>query len=283
MVLSNASMSKCNFLLHSHYKYDILSLQGVIQLMEPFVLTNKHYETLNFLTLGHQQCEPGYGFGYAFLSYYLIHYVKSGCGTFIKNGVEKKVNSGEIFIIKPDSVYSYTADMDDPWEYIWFGFNGKLAEVYFKDADDIMKVNDDSVIIDMLSARNLKNTQMEFLTGKLYEFISELFEEKETSNNYVKTVSDYIKANYMHPLSVDELSKTINLNSRYLSRVFKEEKGITIKEYIIKKKIAKAKELLFQGISVSDTALYVGYHDPFTFSKIFKKYTGVSPADFKKK
>lgn len=251
--------------------------------MEPFVLTNKHYETLNFLTLGHQQCEPGYGFGYAYPSYYLIHYVKHGCGTFVKNGVETKVNAGEIFIIKPDGVYSYFADTDHPWEYIWFGFNGKLAEVYFKDAEDIMKVTDDGIILDMLTARNLTNTKMEFLTGKLYEFISELFEEKEMSNNYVKTVSDYIKANYMHPLSVDELSRTINLNSRYLSRIFKEEKGIAIKEYIIKKKIAKAKELLSQKISVSDTAHYVGYSDPFTFSKIFKKYTGLSPTDFKKK
>lgn len=247
--------------------------------MEPFFLTDKHYETLNVLSFGHEKCKPCYSFGYAYLSYYLIHYVIKGCGSFVKNSIKTSVSAGEIFIIKPGGIYSYTADKNAPWEYVWFGFNGKLADM-FRDTDDIIKIDDDSVIMDMLTAHNLKNTQMEFLTGKLYEFISVLFEKNETSSNYIKTVSDYIKANYMHKISVSELAEAINLNSRYLSRIFKKEKGVTIKEYIIRKKINKARELLSQGISVSDTAMFVGYPDQFAFSKIFKKYTGYSPTEY---
>ena len=137
------------------------------------------------------------------------------------------------------------------------------------------------MIMDMLTSGSLKNTQIEFLTGKLYEFFSEVFEKRSTPNNYIKTVSDYIKANYMHQISISSLANAVNLNSRYLSRIFKEARGITIQEYIIKKRINKAKELLSQGLSVSETALFVGYHDPFTFSKIFKKYTGMSPSLYK--
>ncbi len=247
--------------------------------MENYMFENKHYKTLNIINLGHQKCPPLHSYSYALPNFYLIHYVVSGCGKLIKNKVEKKVKAGEMFIIKPENVYTYTADKEDPWEYIWISFDGDLSSI-FKNLDDIMKI-DGEIFHEMLQAGNLKNTQQEFLLGKLYTLISMIFEKAPAESNFIKMVSDFIKANYAYKLHVADIAETINLNSRYLSRIFKQQKGVTIQEYIIKYKVKKAQSLLDKGFNVCETARAVGYEDAFTFSKIFKKYTGISPTKYK--
>lgn len=244
-----------------------------------YVLENKHYKTLNILTFGHQKCESLHSYSYALPNFYLIHYVISGCGTFIKNKQERKVSEGELFIIKPDNVYEYTADNENPWEYMWFSFDGELSSIFEK-LDDVVKIQS-NIFSEMLEAKELKNTKHEYLLSKLYELISLLFEDEPSKNNYVKTVADYIKSNYAHRLSVADIANAMNLNSRYLSRIFKQEKSVTIQEYIINYKIKKAQTLLSKGFNVSEAAKAVGYDDVFTFSKIFRKHAGISPAKYK--
>lgn len=246
-----------------------------------YLIENKHFKTLNILTLGHQICEPLHSFSYAHTNFYLIHYVVSGKGTFIKNKKKTTVSKGQMFIIKPDNVYTYTADENDPWEYIWFSFDGELSGI-FEGFGDVLE-NDGTIITEMLEAANLKNTRAEFLTGKLYEFISSLLEDKPSKPDYVKTVSDFIKANYTDKIYVSDIAHAINLNSRYLTRIFKEKKGVSIQSYILNLKIKKAQSLLKKGFNVSEAAKAVGYDDVFTFSKIFKKYTGNSPSAYKSK
>lgn len=273
-------MSKCNFSIdfsvYIHYNKIVVK-----HMLKSYIIENKHFKTLNFLTLGQHKCPPGHTFSYAYTSFYLIHYVASGCGTFIKDGVAKKVSAGEIFIIKPDNVYTYIADENTPWNYIWFSFDGEIADI-FKDAADVMAV-DGSIIFEMLQAETFENTRTEFLTGKLYEFISSVFESASSKNNYVKKAADYIEANYMYKLRVKDIAENININSRYLSRIFKAEKGVSIQDYIINHKLAKAKFLLKKGFNVNETANLVGYDDVFTFSKIFKKHIGTSPSGHIKK
>lgn len=246
--------------------------------MENYIIENKNYSTLNFLSLGHEACKPSHTFSYAYTDFYLVHYIVRGCGCLYKNGVPRKVNAGEMFIIKPDNSYTYVADKEDPWEYIWFSFDGILASIFDK-LDDCVKYSG-GIVTEMLDAKDLENTRTEFLLGKLYELISELFENSKAENNYVKKAADYIKANYMHRMYVCDIAQSLHINSRYLSRIFKEVKGISIQEYMINYKIGKAKTLLKRGLNVTESAKLVGYDDTFTFSKIFKKHTGCSPSEY---
>ena len=243
--------------------------------MSEFILENKHYQTLNVLTLGQEACTPGYRYQYAYTHFYLVHYVLRGCGTFTMDGLTRPVSAGHIFIIKPGHAYTYTADLEDPWEYAWFSCNGDLAAV-FETVEDILPV-EGATILDMLQVDTLPNARMEYLTGKLYEFLSEILAPAPAENNYVRTVADYIKVNYMRHLRVADIAAALNLNSRYLSRLFKTQRGITIQEYILTCRVKQAKSLLAHGMSVAETALLVGYEDPFTFSKMFKRQTGLSP------
>jgi len=246
--------------------------------MNAAVLENKNYKTLNVINFGHQVCNPGYSYKYAYTEFYLIHYVVKGCGKVYYNEKCHSVSKGEIFVIKPGGIYQYKADEKDPWEYIWITLEGDISSSL--EALDIVQKFDSNLFTDMLEVYNLSNTKIDFLTGKAYEMLSVLFENTRSKNNYIKTVSDYIKANYMNKIYVEKIADSLNINRRYLSRIFKAEKGVSIQQYVINYKIKKACELLSQGFKVSETALMVGYDNVFTFSKIFKKNIGYSPAQY---
>ncbi len=245
-----------------------------------YYIENKHFKSLNPLTLGKEDCKPSHSYSYANTSFYLIHYVVRGKGVLTKNKEDIPVSAGQFFIIKPNNVYTYTADEKDPWTYIWFSFDGELASAFEK-LQDVVSYSG-SVILEMISAEKYKNTRTEFLAGKLYEFMASVFEGEEIKTDYVKAVSDFVKYDDSPSLSVSKIASELNLNSRYLSRLFKKEKGMTIQEYIVNAKMKNARKLLKSGFNVSETAKTVGYGDAFSFSKIFKKYEGISPSEIKK-
>ena len=71
------------------------------------------------------------------------------------------------------------------------------------------------------------------------------------------------------------------LSKKYFSKVFKNKTGVSPKHYQLSSRLSHAKELLFEGYSVKETAFYLGYTDPFIFSKQFKAIYGISPNECK--
>lgn len=93
----------------------------------------------------------------------------------------------------------------------------------------------------------------------------------------------YINRNLGSPLSLEVLASFVHVHSSYLSRSFKKNYGISLTDYINKTRIEKAKELLSDSHALAyEVAETVGFRDPAYFSSIFKKYTGVSPSEYKK-
>ena len=82
----------------------------------------------------------------------------------------------------------------------------------------------------------------------------------------------------MRKITVSSLAESFGFDRSYLYRIFKKRYGIGIKEYIIKVRLEKGKELLKEGFSVKESAHLVGYDDEFNFSKVFKKEYGVAPS-----
>lgn len=84
------------------------------------------------------------------------------------------------------------------------------------------------------------------------------------------------------PLSLRYLADELNINSSYLSSLFKKETGITVTTYIIRQRINYAKHLLENTrLQIQTVAQYCGLGDVHYFSKLFKKETGMTPRDFR--
>ena len=79
-------------------------------------------------------------------------------------------------------------------------------------------------------------------------------------------------------IKLDELAGICNMSVSHFSKVFKKESGTTFKEYFNRKKIERAKYLLEESNnSISNISYSLGFEDTSYFTKIFKKYTKVTP------
>ncbi|MBQ8510252.1 MAG: AraC family transcriptional regulator [Clostridia bacterium] len=248
-------------------------------------IRDRHFTDLNPVVLGWEHCLPGHTFGPAIRDHYLLHYVVSGSGQFKTIRGQYGLTSGQIFLIRPGEITTYNASEDDPWYYIWIGFNGKLAPA-LDSLPDILTPRDCNIIPAMLRCERLDRMREEYLAGQLFLLLADLLGETAAAHpdigGYTERAANYIEKNYMRPLPVEKLADDMNINRRYLSRIFKRDYGVTLKEYITAVKMKHARNFLTAGYSVGQAAAMAGYADVFNFSKMFKKFYGVSPTDMQK-
>ncbi len=243
------------------------------------IIVNRRLHELNPLFVGEQECTSGYSFGPAVRKYTLIHYIVKGKGTVTKGDKSYTVHAGEAFIINPHEVVTYAADKDEPWHYQWVAFDGTLS-ARFAELPTVIPFPA-GLTHDMLDATQ-KDLPEYRVAALLFNMYVRLFEGKKSSHHYVRRVQNYIHALYMKPLSVEAIAAELNLDRRYLSRLFKQKTGQTIQEYLISTRMEQASSYLSDGYSVAETAAFCGYEDVFNFSKMFKKHFGKSPREWKK-
>lgn len=99
----------------------------------------------------------------------------------------------------------------------------------------------------------------------------------------VNEIRTYLNKHYNEKISLDLIAKNMYLSSAYISKIFKEETGEAPINYLIKLRLEKAKEQLESSNekSVKTISTSVGYEDVYYFSKLFKKYYGMSPLNYK--
>ncbi len=109
--------------------------------------------------------------------------------------------------------------------------------------------------------------------------------KKHSSNNYslpVQRVITYIDTDLTADLSLKALSDSLNINPSYLSTLFKKEMGMTLTNYVNKKRIEHAVYLLSStDMQIQNIAQYCGIPDVNYFTKIFKKVMNKTPSEFK--
>lgn len=95
-------------------------------------------------------------------------------------------------------------------------------------------------------------------------------------------VSNYIQHHLSESITTEEIAKHLFLSRSRLSVKFKQEAGITLNDYILSEKIEEAKRLLrYSGKSMLSISLYLGFSSQSHFSRVFKKYTGMTPNEYK--
>lgn len=239
------------------------------------LLTNRKLQDLNPLIAGEETCAPGYSFGPAVRKYTLIHYVLRGKGILYARGGVHSVQAGQAFVILPGEVTTYTADPDDPWYYRWIGFDGTLSGS-FSQLPPVLTLPE-MFFGRMMHLATQPSSAEYLLVAELYCLYAHLFADSQDGNIHVRRVENYIRSNYMNPIRVERIAAELNLDRRYLSRLFKEKTGVSIQEYLIGVRLEEAERLLRQGCSVKEAAHLTGYEDVSNFSKMFKKRTGKTP------
>jgi AraC-like DNA-binding protein len=105
--------------------------------------------------------------------------------------------------------------------------------------------------------------------------------ENKTTYHFSEMV-DWIRANVNKPITVTEVADTFNYNPNYLSNLFKEKTGYSLRKFINQTKVSKAKELLIKtNKTIREVAYDMGFTDDKYFLKVFKQYMDMTPSQYR--
>lgn len=122
------------------------------------------------------------------------------------------------------------------------------------------------------------------LTKTVTEGFEGALQKKDDLNaKPIRMAKQYINANYMQQISLEQIAEQAGFNSSYYSTLFKKETGKTFSEYLAGVRISAAKELLRDtDTPIAKICEQVGYSDAKHFTSTFKKHTGIKPGEFRK-
>ncbi|MCR5604805.1 MAG: response regulator [Lachnospiraceae bacterium] len=136
-----------------------------------------------------------------------------------------------------------------------------------------------------LLALNSFDEIQQWFVNKISAACRDVVQSKEKqSSSSVERAKAYIAEKFNKDISLDDVSKEVDISPYYFSKLFKEETGENFIEYLTAVRINKAKQLIAgSDMSMKEICTEVGYSDPNYFSRIFKKNVGVTPTEYKEK
>lgn len=192
--------------------------------------------------------------GFNMLSEYIIGAIET-----------KALTEFELKTLIQNSFYNVISSL----EYLNFDFNilNTLKQECFNKIDSI-KYSEDLIVA----------------YNSIINNISELIEKHENKINshMINKIIQYIHDHYDEQLTLADVSKLFNFNYSYLSAYFSSHNEEGFNEFLNKIRIQKACDFLKQDIPISDISSMVGYSDHSYFCKVFKKFTGLTPSNFRK-
>lgn len=264
-----------------------------------FPQTNRFPE-LSLRHCGYEKCAPGHSFGPAVRGSYLIHIVLEGSGHYMVNQQTYRLGAGDGFLILPELQTFYKADEDNPWTYVWIGFEGSRAEDVIRDMGmgrDSLVFHSSrpgelrSIVREMFLNQELSRAKQYMNQSLLYRFFSTLLDDMEVTigsptgrNRIVSQAVQYIEDCYGDSsVKVAQIAKNVNVERGYLYSLFMKHLGLSPQEYLLKFRLTKATDLLNHSeLPIDKISAECGYQDPVTFSKAFRKMFGMPPGKYRK-
>jgi len=128
--------------------------------------------------------------------------------------------------------------------------------------------------------RQLYNIWIEIIYKKLEQSESSIV--FHNCSFLIKNIVSFIEKNYGKEITLNLLSKHFNVSPNYISRLFREETGETLFNYINKVRVEKAKKLLKEiELKIYEVSDRVGFKSPVHFNIVFNKYTGITPKQYR--
>lgn len=237
------------------------------------------------------------------LGIHVLHFIHKGSGYFNGN----LLTAGYGFLIQYADLYEYYPNPDDPWEYSWITFRDDEMLVPLKrlidfDERNVFKFDPSleycKVIADAaqeLNSRRYHQTNGSYMGTSLYYHLLALLNDDpyrkplhqqnrpSMREKHVDDIKRLVSAGYAKSdFSVTGISQTLHLSRAYMRNLFSVYEGCSVQEYIIRVRMAHAKDFLLRTESgIGIIAGSVGYEDQLQFSKIFKKYCGMSPKKYR--
>lgn len=222
-------------------------------------------------------------------------FTKSGKGVLKINGETFYLESGDFLYLPPSVPHEYFPLKDD-WQTCWCVFRGQnifeimkalgFEEFFIKKMTDCEKIEQIFMKIFKLSE---KSDSGELCSQYIYEYIlavKNFFYENKTilQNPVIKKTLEFIDLNYKKDITDEELAEKAGCSIQYFCRIFKKTMGMRPLEFIARKRISEAKNLLDSTeLSLSEISQILGFNSLNYFGMVFKKYEGISASNYRER
>ncbi|PXX21829.1 AraC family transcriptional regulator [Arenibacter sp. ARW7G5Y1] len=229
---------------------------------------------------------------------YIFIYCSEGEGWYDVDDEITPVFPNQYFIIPRNTKHSYGAHKSNPWSIYWMHFNGLLVNdlieryrlkakrtiaVPFESGrialfDQIFKIYKSSYIEPQMEYASI--SALNFLSSFIYDDTNNL--RTDNYENLVDSITEFLTDNIDKSYTSEDIALKFNYSSSYIFNLFKKKTGYSLIHFFNLKKIQKSCEYIkYTDLNIKEISYKVGFQDPLYFSRLFKKYMGVSPKSYR--
>jgi AraC-like DNA-binding protein len=236
------------------------------------------------------------------LQSYLFFIVTAGSGQLVYNGMVHPLRVGDCVFINCDQPYEHATSADDLWQLSWIHFDGAMiAAIYEKyvlrggqpvfhpaDLEPFMDMHASlfhmAASQDYIRDMRINSDLNALLTLIMAESWNPAEAEGKKQKRSMLPVKQYLDEHYREKIVLDELAASFYINKFYMTRIFKEQFGVSINTYLQQIRITQAKQLLwFTDQTVDEIGLLCGIGEPNYFSRVFRQVEGVAPSEYRRR
>ena len=228
---------------------------------------------------------------------YEILFFIDGDADYIIGSSVYHLKQNDLLLIKPAVLHYLKLRSLRPYERAHFNFTENvllpdlvpvvqgLGEIYHIEANSSIK----AIFDDLQKAQEVfskeefhyyKKVALNLIITNL-KYLSQPVPESKIINTTLDKIIQYIDENIEHPITATSLSKTFYVSPSWIVHTFKKKLDISVKQYINRKKILHAQQLIRRGIPATKTAEVCGYNNYATFFRQYKYFIGYEPQDDK--
>ncbi|MEM6395137.1 MAG: AraC family transcriptional regulator [Bacteroidota bacterium] len=234
---------------------------------------------------------------------YILIYCIDGRGVVELNGIKHQLKPNSFFIIERKKPHTYYAHKMDPWSIYWIHFKGSHAPYLYdrfvtqSEGNPILIPYEQNKIAEFeyllgLFQLGYTNQVLEYATMMLHNLIGSFIyysvksrSKREIANDdLVKRIIKFLNDKITESIKLKDLELHFKKSNTALYKIFKEKTGYSIMHFFGLIKVQKACELMnLTNQSIKEISFGLGFQDPLYFSRVFKKYMGVSPKQYRLK
>lgn len=236
-----------------------------------------------------------------------LTYAVSGTATIYSGGSSREMAAGEIHFIRKGQYHKIVAGTGQNFRYFCIGYQPNPscesvaifqrtvadAPFFFVPDEGNIKTLFQLLLNEFYIRDEESNLMIHFyfsqmliqlhriLTGKSREKLQK--SSSSSGNNAVYRALQYIDREYARITSVKQVAQALSYSEYYLSHIFKEKMDVTVKDYLMRKKITAAAHMLTESnMTVTEIAEQLHFSSLHAFGLAFKRYMGMSAGDFRR-
>lgn len=249
------------------------------------------------VSVGYFDCKPSYGVQRNLFSSYLLIVMLTGSLAWQTRRSRGVARAGQVLLLDCNAPHSYAAQGKCSFTFVHFAGaqSPAIYEEIERQGGSLIHVPDPNAlheaIGEMLSSMRTDHRMNEGqASAMIYSMLMKLLEHSGASgaggigNPVVDRAIEYIQTHLTEKLSVEEIAATAGYSASYFSHIFTEETGMSPYQFVVRSRVEQAQQLLkTTRLAVQEIAFQCGFNSAANFCYTFRRMTGVSPHEYRKR